>query len=200
MTEYKPWPPRQVRQNRCMNTTPCAVIVPLIQKDGREHLVFEVRSSKLSWQPGDICFPGGKIEPGDANAAEAAVREMTEELGVVREQIHILGPLDYVESPVGVIVWPFAAYIDTQDFTLSQGEIDHIFTVPVAWFAAHQPQVCQIEMATRPAPGFPQGLSISGQTEWKRRKTYNVLMYAYQNYKIWGITAHILDNFMDIRL
>ena len=114
----------------------------------------------------DICFPGGKIESGDANAAKAAVREMTEELGVAREQIHILGPLDYVESPVGVTVWPFAAYIDTQDFTLSQGEIDHIFTVPVAWFAAHQPQVCQVEMATRPAPGFPQGLSISGQTEW----------------------------------
>ncbi len=200
MTEYKPWPPRQVRQNRCMNTTPCAVIVPIIQKNGQEHVVFEVRSSKLNWQPGDICFPGGKIEPGDANALEAAQRELTEELGVVREQIHILGPLDYVESPVGVTVWPFAAYIDTQQFTISQGEIDHIFTVPVAWFTAHKPQVCQIEMATRPAPGFPDGLSISGQTQWKQRKNYNVLIYAYQNYKIWGITAHILDNFISIRL
>lgn len=200
MREYAPWPPRQVRQNRCMNTTPCAVIVPLIQKNGEEHLVFEVRSSKLNWQPGDICFPGGKIESGDANALAAAQRELTEELGVVREQIHILGPLDYVESPVGVTVWPFAAYIDTQQFTISRGEIDHIFTVPVAWFTAHKPQVCQIEMATRPAPGFPQGLSISGQTQWKQRKNYNVLIYAYQNYKIWGITAHILDNFMSIRL
>ena len=199
MREYTPWPPRQVRQNRCMNTTPCAVIVPLIQKNGEEHLVFEVRSSKLNWQPGDICFPG-KIESGDANALAAAQRELTEELGVVREQIHILGPLDYVESPVGVTVWPFAAYIDTQQFTISRGEIDHIFTVPVAWFTAHKPQVCQIEMATRPAPGFPQGLSISGQTQWKQRKNYNVLIYAYQNYKIWGITAHILDNFMSIRL
>lgn len=200
MREYTPWPPRQVRQNRCMNTTSCAVIVPLIQKNGEEHLVFEVRSSKLNWQPGDICFPGGKIEPGDANALAAAQRELTEELGVVREQIHILGPLDYVESPVGVTVWPFAAYIDTQQFTISRGEIDHIFTVPVAWFTTHKPQVCQIEMATRPAPGFPDGLSISGQTQWKQRKNYNVLIYAYQNYKIWGITAHILDNFMSIRL
>ncbi len=200
MREYTPWPPRQVRQNRCMNTTPCAVIVPIIQKNGEEHLVFEVRSSKLNWQPGDICFPGGRIEPGDADALAAAQRELTEELGVVREQIHILGPLDYVESPVGVTVWPFAAYIDTPHFTISRGEIDHIFTVPVAWFAAHKPQVCQIEMATRPAPGFPQGLSISGQTQWKQRKNYNVLIYAYQNYKIWGITAHILDNFMSIRL
>lgn len=200
MSYYKPWPPRQVRQNHCMNTIPCAVIVPIVKIDGQEQLVFEVRNSQLRWQPGDICFPGGKIEPDDSSTLEAAVREMIEELGIEREQIHILGPLDYIESPVGVTVWPFAAYIDTTHFTISHGEIDHVFTVPVEWFRTHAPQVHQIEIATRPAPGFPEGLSISGQTQWKRRKNYNVLLYEYQAYKIWGITAHILDNFMNIRL
>lgn len=200
MMDYRPWPSRQVQQNRCMNTTPCAVIVPIIHVNGQERLVFEVRSSTLSWQPGDICFPGGKIEKSDTTALEAAEREIVEELGIEREQIHILGPLDYVESPVGVTVWPFAAYIDTGHFTISKGEIDHIFTVPVEWFCTHTPQVYQVEIATKPASEFPKGLSISGQTQWKQRTTYNVLMYAYQNYKIWGITAHILDNFMTIRL
>ena len=177
MSYYKPWPPRQVRQNHCMNTIPCAVIVPIVQRDGQEQLVFEVRNSQLRWQPGDICFPGGKIEPDDNNALDAAVRELIEELGIKRD-----------------------SYIDTAHFTISHGEIDHIFTVPIEWFRTHTPQMHRIEIATRPAPGFPEGLSISGQTQWKRRKTYNVLLYEYQAYKIWGITAHILDNFINIRL
>lgn len=66
MDMFAPWPERIVRQNPCMNTVPCAVLAPVVCVDGEEHLVFEVRSSKLSWQPGDICFPGGVIEKATA--------------------------------------------------------------------------------------------------------------------------------------
>ena len=52
MKAFKPWPDRIVRQNTCMNTRACAVLVPIIYKDGEEQAVFEVRSSKLGWQPG----------------------------------------------------------------------------------------------------------------------------------------------------
>ena len=45
MKPFTPWPERIVRQNHCLNTVPCAVLVPVIHKDGEEHLVFEVRSS-----------------------------------------------------------------------------------------------------------------------------------------------------------
>lgn len=199
MDRTAPWPERIVRQNSCMNTIPCAVLVPVVLVDGEEHALFEVRSSSLHWQPGDICFPGGAIEAGDASPLAAALRETREELGISASHIHVWGPLDYVESPVGVTVWPFAAYVDTMDLSLSAAEIDHIFTVPLAWFARHTPERARIELATRPAPGFPPGLSASNQVGWKQRRTYTVRIYTYKNYKIWGITAHILDNFLGIR-
>ena len=199
MKAFKPWPDRIVRQNTCMNTRACAVLVPIIYKDGEEQAVFEVRSSKLGWQPGDVCFPGGRIDDGDDSALEAALRETKEELGVDPSHIHVWGPLDYMESPVGVTVWPFAAYMDTDDFVLSRDEVDHTFTVPLSWFDEHEPEIGRVELATRPAPGFPKGLDISHQTGWKQRRTYNVKIYTYENYKIWGITAHILDNFRGIR-
>ena len=72
MKPFTPWPERIVRQNTCLNTVPCAVLVPVIHKDGEEHLVFEVRSSKLDWQPGEICFPGGRIDKTDASPLAAA--------------------------------------------------------------------------------------------------------------------------------
>lgn len=199
MDAFKPWPNRIVRQNPCLNTTLCAVIVPIVSIDDEEHLVFEVRSSKLSWQPGDICFPGGVIETSDGSPLEAALRETEEELGIDSSHVHVWGPLDYVESPVGVKIYPFAAYLDTTNFCISKGEIDHIFTVPLSWFALHRPHVAQIELATRPGPGFPAGLPISEQMGWRKRSTYNVLLYQYKSYKIWGITAQILDNFRVIR-
>lgn len=200
MKSYTPWPERIIKQNRCLRTTECAVIVPIIEIKGEDHILFEVRSSKLSWQPGDICFPGGRIEEDDPSPLEAAIREAQEELGISREYIHILGPLDYVESPIGVTVWPFAAYLSTRDFIISKGEIDHLFTVPISWLETHRPQVAQVDIATRPAPNFPEGLSASGQIGWKQRKCYDIKLYEYESYKIWGITAHILDNFMEIRI
>lgn len=89
--------------------------------------------------------------------------------------------------------------MDTDDFVLNRGEVDHTFTVPLSWFDEHEPEIGRVELATRPAPGFPKGLDISHQTGWKQRRTYNVKIYTYENYKIWGITAHILDNFRGIR-
>ena len=172
MDEFKPWPERIVRQNPCMNTVLCAVLVPIVRIDGEEHVVFEVRSSKLSWQPGDICFPGGVIEQRDASPLEAALRETQEELGVGLPHIRVWGPLDYVESPVGVKIYPFAAQLDTTNFVVSRGEIDHLFTVPLAWFSGCKPEVAQVELATRPGPGFPAGLPVSGQAGWKKRSTY----------------------------
>ncbi len=199
MKRYEPWPERIVRQNSTMHTVPSAVIVPVVLVGEEEHVLFELRSSSLGWQPGDVCFPGGRIEETDASPLAAALRETQEELGVGLEHIHVLGPLDYVESPVGVTVWPFAAYIDTTEFTVSAAEIDRLFTVPLDWFAAQQPETVTIDVATRPAPGCPQGLAISGQTEWKKRRSYSVPVYTYGTYKIWGITAQILDNFRGIR-
>ena len=66
-----------------------AVLLPLIEVNGELHILYEVRASHIS-QPGDVAFPGGKIEPGETSA-EAALRETEEELGIPANNIQLLG-------------------------------------------------------------------------------------------------------------
>ena len=68
-----------------------AVLIPLVQVGGEWHILFEVRSFKMRKQPGDISFPGGRIDATDQSPLAAALRETSEELGVDLEQITILG-------------------------------------------------------------------------------------------------------------
>ena len=70
-------------------------------------LVFEVRSGKLNWQPGEISFPGGSRESGDRNFAEAAVREAMEELGVRPGDIRLCGTLDFFAAHNTFMIYPF---------------------------------------------------------------------------------------------
>jgi hypothetical protein len=60
-----------------------------------------------------------------------------------------------MESPVGVTVWPFAAYMDTDDFVLNRGEVDHTFTVPLSWFDEHEPEIGPRRT------GYPAGTGLS---------------------------------------
>ena len=81
-----------------------AVLIPLVQIDGEWSIVFEVRSQELTWQPGEICLPGGKVEKTDTNSAMTAIRETTEELGIPYSDVQLLGSLKCLVSPLGVII------------------------------------------------------------------------------------------------
>ena len=84
-----------------------SVLLLLLPGPGGPELLFEVRSRKLDWQPGDICFPGGSRERSDRNFAAAAVRETSEELGIRYEDIRLCGTLDFFASHNGFMVYPF---------------------------------------------------------------------------------------------
>lgn len=177
-----------------------AVVVPLVEQDGEPALLFEVRSSQLAWQPGEICFPGGRIEPEDADAEAAAVRETYEELRLRQGELTIVGPQDYVVSPIGVIVYPFVGYISgAARIRPNPEEVAEIFTVPLDFFIANDPVVATMEVATKPAAGFPLQLLPAGYpTGWRPRTAYPVLFYKYERYVIWGLTARIVNNFANV--
>ena len=190
------WNSIRAKQSPVLRNKQCAVLVPLIESNGNLGILFEVRSSKLSWQPGDICFPGGGRENTDISFEHTAVRETMEELGTSKKQIEILGRLDYVESPVGVTVWPFVGIIEAGCINISKQEVQEIFIVPVQWFLAHDPERFCMEIATRPATGFPDAIAKELSWQWRKRSSYDIYMYQYENKTIWGITAHIVKNFI----
>lgn len=176
-----------------------AVLVPIIWENDQMAVLFEVRSTYLSWQPGEICFPGGRIESTDESPLSTAVRETAEEIGLKAEQIQVLGALHEVISPIGVRLYPFVGYIhDAQHIHANPDEVSEIFTVPLEFLLATEPIVGHMERCTRPLADFPFHLVPGYSKDWQKRKDYKVLFYKYKEYVIWGLTAQVLYRFIEI--
>lgn len=175
-----------------------AVLVPLLRKEDGLHVLFEVRAQNLSRQPGEICFPGGRIERDDLSPLAAALRESEEELAIPRESVRVLGPLPYLISPIGVMVYPFAGFLTNNDSICPNSEVAECFSVPLDFLLATKPIVGHMEVATQPLPDVPLDLLSDGYSrEWRRRTTYPVWFYRYEKYVIWGLTGRVLYTFLE---
>lgn len=169
-----------------------AVLAPIVLIGGEAHLLFEKRAENLTHQPGEICFPGGRIEPGES-ARAAAVRETCEELVVDPEQIEIITPLDVQSGPSGAPLWPFAALIHDYRKTYSTAEVDHVFSVPIAWFMDHPPKTVTIDFVRELPEGFPFELIPGGRDYHWRGRPFEMYFYEHPHAVIWGITARIVE-------
>ena len=175
-----------------------AVVVPLLEIHGEPAVLFQVRSNQHTWQPGDICFPGGRVQMGET-PSQAARREMAEELGVDEDCLDLLGELPEVASPIGVWLHPYAGVLQNcKDLELQEKEVAEIFCVPLAELLAMKPEVGHMEMATKPMSGFPHHLLPAYSKEWRRRGEYDVYFYVWKERVIWGLTAQVLKNFLDV--
>lgn len=176
-----------------------AVLLPLIEKGGETHILFEVRSHDLRSQPGEICFPGGRIDDEDQTEAEAAVRETMEELGIEKADISNVYALDYIVSPFGMMIYSFAGVINPMvTFSPNPPEVDHIFTVPLSFFLEKEPKVYRINFDIQPEENFPYDLIAGGENyNWHTRQV-DEYFYIYEDKVIWGLTAKILSHFIEI--
>lgn len=176
-----------------------AVMLPLIQKDNGIHVLFEVRSLKLRRQPGEICFPGGKIDTQDKDEKSAAVRETCEELGIKNEDILEVFPLDFMISPFGMMVFPFVGYINSPEKILPNlSEVGEIFTVPLAHFLQIPPDIYHINFKVEPEENFPFDLIAGGENYNWRTRSNDEYFYIYEEKVIWGLTAKILFHFIEV--
>lgn len=174
-----------------------AVMILLQEISGEPHIIFEVRSNKLTHQPGDICLPGGMIEEGETPEF-TAIRETIEELNLTFEDIEVLGQMDYFISPYGMFMYPFIAKTFKKQICPSENEVDHIFTVPIKFFLENEPLLYNMEIGPTNQIDFPFHL-INGGKDYKFRKgIIKEYFYQYNGYVIWGFTAQIVKSFIDL--
>jgi len=160
--------------------TPSAVLIPIYYKQGDYYILFTKRTERVKVHKGQISFPGGAYEEKDGTLVNTALRECAEEIGLAAEEVELLGELDdmltigsgYIMSPfVGVIPWPYSLKLDPT-------EVEEIIEVPIS--------------ALLDKDCLRQGTdTIDGQIV----TTY---FYHYRGRVIWGATARILNQFLDI--
>lgn len=171
-----------------------AVIIPLVEINNDVYILFEVRAKKLSSQPGDICFPGGKIDSGETPKI-TALREIEEELGL--KDISIINELDLVVRHDGMIIHPFLGIIkDIESLNINENEVDHIFYVPLNYLLNNKPLEVTNKLVMDRAEDFPYELIFNKENYKFKEGNYISLFYKYNDYVIWGITAEMLRSFL----
>ncbi|MEK3934682.1 CoA pyrophosphatase [Sporosarcina sp. FSL W7-1349] len=177
-----------------------AVLIPLVQVGDEWHVLFEVRAATMRTQPGDICFPGGRIDATDPSPLAAALRETQEELGVDPATVEILGHLSpYVATP-SFVIYPFVAAIEYDQIihSYNKDEVAEVFTVPVEWLLHYEPYMHRVIVEPVPPNDFPFDKIINGaQYQWRARYLEE-WFFDYGTYTIWGLTGKILKHFVEI--
>ena len=168
-----------------------AVVIPLIEKDGAYEVLFEVRSSKLHHQPGEICFPGGGCDAHET-PEEGALREICEELLVMPEQVEMIAPMDILISPASMILYPYLGILKDYKGTFSASEVQEVFTVPLEYFLKTEAQTYYNTVYNVPQKDFPFEKIEGGENYKWHRGRYPVHFYEYNGYVIWGLTARIM--------
>ncbi|WP_053363622.1 CoA pyrophosphatase [Bacillus sp. FJAT-27251] len=176
-----------------------AVLLPLVEVDNEAHVLFEVRANHLRRQPGEVCFPGGKLDESDPDEKHGAIRETMEELGLEESDITDVIPLDYMVSAFGTIIYPFAGVIaNPAKISPNPDEVGEIFTVPLSFFKDIEPDTHKINFQVQPEDGFPFDLIVGGENyNWQARQM-DEYFYHYEGRVIWGLTARILSHFLNL--
>ncbi|WP_077297914.1 NUDIX hydrolase [Virgibacillus pantothenticus] len=173
------------------------ILIPMIEIEDETHLLFEVRSKHMRSQPGDICFPGGRVDESDKSELHCALRETSEELGVNQENIRNIIPLDYIVSDFGRIIFPFTGTLhNPEKIVPNPAEVEEVFKVPLRFFLETKPKVYQVNFKVIPEQDFPYEDIQGGRAyDWNAREM-SELFYYYQDKVIWGLTAKIIAHFV----
>lgn len=158
---------------------PAGVLVPLVDRPEGLTILLTRRTTHLSAHAGQISFPGGRVDPGDADAVAAALRETEEEVGLTPDRIEILGRLDTYHVRTGFEVTPVVGLLRPPfELVLDAFEVAEAFEVPLGFILD-------------PANHQRQSRSENGQ----ERQFWAM---PYGKYFIWGATAGMLINLYEI--
>ena len=161
-----------------------SVLVPLVERDDGLHVLLTRRTDHLHDHAGQISFPGGRVDPGDVDVVDTALRETQEEVGLPRERVHVLGPLNTYSTVSSYVVTPIVGLIQPPfDLALDAFEVAEAFEVPLQYLmtpAHHHRHAAEFDGVKRQFLSMPwQGVDAQGQP---------------REYFIWGATAAMLRN------
>jgi 8-oxo-dGTP pyrophosphatase MutT (NUDIX family) len=147
-----------------------AVLIPLFYNQGQYHVLFTERSDEVNFHKGQVCFPGGTQEPSDSSLLQTALREIEEEIGLKAKNVEILGEFDdNVTLTSNYVISPFVAFIPhPYPLKADNKEIKEIFSVPLSF--------------------------LMDEANFKQ----DSCAYEYEGHIIWGATARILKQFIDL--
>jgi len=159
---------------------PSAVLIPIFYNQGEYHILFTKRTERVKDHKGQISFPGGTYEEQDGTLVNTALRECAEEIGLPAEAVEVLGELDdmpsittdYLISPfVAAIPWPYQLKVDPM-------EDEEVMDVPISALLVNNRR--------------------RQETDTLNDQPITTYFYDYQGKVIWGATARILNQFLDI--
>ncbi|HOP48732.1 MAG TPA: CoA pyrophosphatase [Desulfobacteraceae bacterium] len=160
-----------------------SVLIPLFEDGGIYKILFTKRTDKLEEHKGQISFPGGSVDKKDISVEETALREASEEVGISKEDVEILGRIDDTLTLVSnFVVHPFVGLIPyPYDFIINNDEVERLISVPLKVF-------------------HPSSPAIKGDTFELDGKIYHTPTYEFNREIIWGATARMMKVFMDLIL
>jgi len=177
-----------------------SVLVPLVEKDGILHVLFEIRADGLKRQPGEVCFPGGRLEKKET-PVEGAIRETSEELNIPADRIRIISELDYIYTYSNFTLYCVLGelkYEDIRDIEVNADEVREVFLVPFDFFMENEPFVTMLEVAPVVGSDFPYHLiNHKSSYNWRKGRT-TIPIYNYEGNVIWGLTGKIIENMVRI--
>jgi len=159
---------------------PAAVLLPIVDHaDAPPGVMLTQRASHLAHHPGQISFPGGRMDPGEIDPIQTALREAREEVALPADRVQVVGRLDDYVTVTGFRVTPIVGVV-TPPVTLvpDPTEVDAVFEVPLAFLmdpTNHRHAVRDVGGRRRPHFAIPYG-----------------------DYYIWGATAGILVNLSEV--
>ncbi|AFZ71833.1 NUDIX hydrolase [Natronobacterium gregoryi] len=156
-----------------------AILAPVVERDGEQHLLFTRRADHLGEHPGQMSFPGGGAEPIDDSILETALREANEEIGLESDEAEVVGQLDDIRTVSEYAVTPFVARVPDCEYDRDDDEVAEIVFLPLS------------------------GLLDPTNYEYERRDHpyYGDIVIHYfhvDGYTVWGATGRILVQLLEL--
>lgn len=169
------------RRLECVGATPAAILILVYDREGEAHILFTERTHQVEHHKGQISFPGGASHESDDCLETTALRETAEEIGVRPGDVEIVGQLDDMLTISNFLVTPFVGILNTNSeytFTINREEVTQVVQVPLS----HLLDDRNMELEVRQYKG----------------KQVLVPAYTYEGHRIWGATARILRQLLDL--